>query len=209
MGKTLDAWHALGALSWQSAGTQCVMQQIFCAVPDLKLLPFWDACAGQGGKTFWLLEHGIDVGLASDISPYRLHQLQASAQRLKHKVPVALMSATMPAFSAWQGNILLDVPCSGLGTLARRPEIRKRRNLATLSKLCELQKEMLKKAFSLLSVQGHVVYITCTLNPEENENLIQNFLQKEPCAKLCYAWQTPHEHPWLEGMFVSVVKKIG
>ncbi len=207
-GKSLAQWHNLGALSFQAAGSQEVMHQCLLAVPELTCAPIWDACAGQGGKTLFLLEHGVAVNLVSDTSTKRIVQFTKNCLRLQHTLPATcMMSAAAPALKKWHGNILLDVPCSGFGTIARRPEIRTRRTQKEIDDLCILQKAILEKAFSCLLQNQYIIYMTCTLNPSENEYIVEDFLQKYSNAKSVFSWQTPHDHAFLEGMYVNIIKK--
>ncbi len=220
---SLKVWHERGAFSWQAAGSQEALAQCFTAVPALTHAPWWDACAGQGGKSFALTEHGVEVLLASDTSYSRLMQGKKTAQRLygvstkpcttitekKAKIlpTFVCMTAQQPALSAWSGNILLDVPCSGLGTLARRPEIRQRRTQHIIQELTQTQRDLLCAVWEYVPVGKHCVYMTCTLNPAENENIVQYFMEKHQDAEQLFQWQSPHDHPWLEGMYVAVLHK--
>ncbi len=209
LGKSLDDWHSEGALSWQSAASQEVLFQCLAHVPRLSERPFYDACAGQGGKSFILLEQGKKVHLASDTSLLRLRQFKKTAQRLNLTSPhVVCQSASALSCIPHEMSMILDVPCSGFGTLARRPEIRIRRTQEEVQQYILLQSEILKSVWASLSIYSHIIYITCTLNPAENEGQIQNFLQGKLDARLVFEWQTPHSHPWLEGMYVAVIEKI-
>ncbi len=208
LNKTLEDWHSEGAFSWQSAASQEVMFQCFNAVPSLKEKHFFDICAGQGGKSFILLEQGIPVSLASDISLQRLQQFQRTARRLHISLPPLIcQSATQISSRVKDMNIILDVPCSGLGTLARRPEIRFRRTEEEMEHFVRIQSRILDNTWTHLSKHAHLIYITCTLNPAENEQQIDLFLQREASAQLIFDWQTPHSHPWLEGMYCAVLIK--
>ena len=201
-------WHDLGAFSWQAAGSQHVLKQCFENVSDLKFSPLWDACAGQGGKSLALLEQGLEVPLVSDINISRLNLLRDTARRLRLLCPdIICASATSNFLDNWQGNILLDVPCSGFGTLARRPEIRLYRSPDDIQDLIKIQNNILTRAFNILQKSQFIIYMTCTLNPDENDKLIANFLDSNPNASCSYEWQTPHEHPYLEGMYVAVIRK--
>lgn len=203
LGQSMLHWHSEGVFSWQSAGSQCAVQ----SVPHW-LGPVWDACAGQGGKALALLEAGHDVRVCSDIHWPRLSLLRAQALRLGLPMPACVQASVLTApIVAWRGTIVLDVPCSGLGTLARRPEIRDRLRPDALAGCVLLQAKMLDAAFQRLAVGGQIVYMTCTLNPAENEEQVRLFCMRQQGATCVYQWQTPHEHPWLEGMFVALILK--
>lgn len=168
--------------------------------------PVWDCCCGRGGKTLALLEQGVQVALASDISSPRLRGLGEELDRLglRGACHVERFSATeditaskfytatgVKAF----GTILVDAPCSGFGTLARHPEIRFRRTLEDVTKLAALQRAMLENAFRWLEEGGNVIYITCTLMPEENEEQIARFLKAHASMKLVNTFLTPPHSP--------------
>ncbi len=205
---SLSFLHEDGAFSWQSAGSQEAMFNCFQSVPQLKEFSFWDACAGQGGKSLILIEQGVNIILASDTSWQRLMQFELTLNRLNFAKPFLLqMSATNSSLKNFNGNILLDVPCSGLGTLSRRPDISFHRTVKDLKKLVSLQKNILQNSFNILSSDRYIIYLTCTLNPSENDLLIDDFVLKNPKSEVVFSWQTPHEHPWLDGMYACVIKK--
>ena len=204
---SLSHWHDAGVLSWQAAGSLAVLDAVSGFVQGSAV---WDACTGQGGKALALLERGVDVPLCSDISVPRLRQLRRTAQRLELRCPqLVRMSAVQPALSQWNGALLLDVPCSGFGTLARRPEIRVRRSQEDVTGLVHVQRKMLEQGWSVLEAGGVLIYMTCTLNPAENDEQVRSFVQERSHAQLVLEWQTPHDHEWLEGMYVAVLQKSG
>ncbi len=200
--------HNDGAFSWQSSGSQVALYNCFKAVPALKQQMWFDACAGQGGKSLALIEQGIGVCLASDISFSRLKQFQRNCKRLKLATPFLLrLSAESIALIKSSYNVLLDVPCSGLGTLGRRPDIKLHRTQNDLHNLVALQYRILESAWNYISPSRYILYLTCTLNPDENNLLVDKFLLQHNDASLIYSWETPTEHPWLDGMFACVIKK--
>lgn len=111
-----------GRLSIQGAGSQLVLEAL--DAPRWEG-PVWDACAGRGGKTLALVELGVPVLAASDTYQPRLRGMRDDAKRLVLKTPpLFCASAAEPALRGTPRTILLDVPCSGLGTLARHPDLR-------------------------------------------------------------------------------------
>ena len=207
LGQSLSQWRASGALSLQSAGSQLAVQALEL---DRWNAPVWDACAGFGGKSAALLEQGINVTLCTDRSWSRLRHLPGVCRELRLPRPaVCLADACAPPLTSWNGHILLDAPCSGLGVLARRPDIRKdsRRSPADLKQLEALQNRMLLRLGALLQQGLELAYITCTLNPTENELAVSRLLAARPELALLRQWQTPHEHPWLEGMYGAVLRR--
>lgn len=114
-----------GALSFQQGASLCVMAETGLLRHDA---PIWDACAGFGGKTTALIEAGRVVAAASDCSFSRLRHLPAECARLGIGKPLLFLAdASCPPLAKAPGDVLLDVPCSGLGVLARRPDIRRRK----------------------------------------------------------------------------------
>jgi 16S rRNA (cytosine967-C5)-methyltransferase len=93
------------------------------------------------------------------------------------------------------GTILLDAPCSGLGTLARKPEIRLRRRQEHLDAAAALQARLLENLRPLLKPGGRIVYITCTVNPAENEGQVAAFFARHPEAALGREFRTPFSSP--------------
>lgn len=202
-GNSIEFWQAEGALSWQSAGSQEALR-----VLGPWQAPVWDVCAGQGGKSLALAEQGVAVGLCGDMHAGRLKHLRRTAARLGLPCPpLVLANAERPPLRRWMGDILLDAPCSGLGTLARRPEIRRRRTPEDVRELAVLQARMLARAWEVCPKGGHVAYITCTLTPQENEAQVRMFLRGHADAHPLVEWRTPDEHPWMEGMYAVRLQK--
>lgn len=169
--------------------------------------PIWDACAGFGGKTLALLFAGANVAFASDVSARRLRQLPGQCAKFGVQAPTAALANAASGAVRWSGDILLDAPCSGLGVLARRPDIAMAATAEKIGSLMAIQKNILEAASRTLKCGRRLAYITCTLNPAENENAIRAFLKNRSDFALEAEWQTPHDHPWLEGMYGAVLKK--
>ncbi len=195
-----------GKLSLQSAGVQ---EALAALGPATWQGPIWDCCAGRGGKTALLLEQGLSVTLASDTSASRVGALSGELARLD-----------LPAITSQEGDatdpdadfggpfatILADVPCTGLGTLARRPEIRLRRAEADMLQLARTQDRILDAAVTRLMPGGRIVYLTCTLTPLENEERVAAFLARHPGFSLERQWATPPDSPWNEFFFGAVLR---
>ena len=204
-GKTLHALQCEGALSYQSAGSQLVLEELGLFGWDKAV---WDVCAGFGGKTVALLERGIAVPLATDRSVQRLAGLPGQCARLGLACPsVALADAVKPPLEHWDGHLLVDAPCSGLGVLARRPDIRRRPPQEAIEHE-SLQQSILRSLASRMRSGCQLAYITCTLRPNENEKQIEYLVRESDGLQVLRQWQTPHDHPWLEGMFGALLQKI-
>jgi tRNA and rRNA cytosine-C5-methylases len=202
-----------GRLSYQTAA----IQELFVETDMLSWpSPVWDACAGRGGKTAAMLERGVAVSLASDIAAGRISSLDDELERLGIAPdfrPVVLEADAAdlpdsPAFAEPFGTVLLDVPCSGLGTLARRPEIRFRRTAEDIAELTVIQDGILDAAGRRVRSDGRIVYITCTLSPTENEERVKAFLDRTPGFVLDKEWSTPPHSPWHEFFYTAILRKI-
>ena len=151
-----------------------------------------DACSAPGGKATHLVELMDDKGelWAVDRSKDRLKLVSANAERLGCNclnVLEADASSLIAMKPEWRGSfqgILLDAPCSGLGTLARHPDARWRMTPAKVSELVALQFKLFERLLPLLSKGGRLVYSTCTIHPDENERQIKRILALHPELKL-------------------------
>lgn len=140
-----------------------------------------DLCAAPGGKAIVLGARAATAGgfvAAADRSIRRLRRLRENMDRV-HDLPVALLvaDARRPAIAAIDGA-LLDVPCTGTGTLGRHADARWRVRPADLASLVALQREILDGAAAAVRPGGLLVYATCSLEAEENEQQVEAFLQR-------------------------------
>ena len=139
-----------------------------------------DACAAPGGKTTHIAELMGDNGqiIACDRAVKRLNKVKQNAARLQLRSIQIYPgdSRNLTEFKNKADRVLLDAPCSGLGTLHKRPDLRWRQTPESISKLVGLQRELLEQVATWVKPQGILVYATCTLNPLENEKVIQSFL---------------------------------
>lgn len=157
-----------------------------------------DACAAPGGKATHCAERMADQGevWAVDRSAARLERLRANAERLglTSLRPLAADAAALlehqPGWRHRFDRILLDAPCSGLGTLARHADARWRQTPATVADLVVLQDSLLEHLAPLLAPGGRFVYATCTVHPRENEERIAKALKQQP------QWRQLRERRW-------------
>ncbi len=135
-----------------------------------------DACAAPGGKTAILAERNPEAQItAMDVSAARLRIMQRRlpwTDRVRFTPADATLHAPGPVYS----TILCDMPCSGTGTLARNPEIRHRLALADLERQADRQRALLSASLKNLAPGGRLVYSTCSLEPEENEQVVEAVL---------------------------------
>ncbi len=169
-----------GAISIQDEASQAV-PLLLAVHPGQRVL---DLCAAPGGKTPLLVRAAGENGLviATDRHAHRLRAMRAQFGRLhlSEIAPVELveLDAQRPLpFLAKFDRILVDAPCSGTGTLSRHPEIRWRLNPEQLTELHSLQVAILTSALAALAPGGRLVYSTCSLEPEENEDVIAEAAQ--------------------------------
>jgi 16S rRNA (cytosine967-C5)-methyltransferase len=143
-----------------------------------------DACAAPGGKTTHIAELMQDQGkiLACDRTASRLRKLKENAQRLGlHSIEIYTRdSRNLPQFEHTADRVLLDAPCSGLGTLHRHADARWRQTPGSVGELSTLQKELISQTSKFVKPGGVLVYATCTLHPSENEGVITEFLATHP-----------------------------
>lgn len=174
--------------------------------------PVWDACCGRGGKTRLILEAGVPLVLASDTHLGRLRALcreQAPAADAGRLLVFRARADVPPPLATAPGAILLDAPCTGLGTLSRRPDIKWKRQPSDVAALARTQAGMLTSAFAALAPGGQLHYLTCTLSSEENQRQTARFLESHPEARLAATWTTPPDVPSGEFFYAASLQKIG
>ena len=142
-----------------------------------------DACAAPGGKTAHLLSLGADDVLALDSAAPRLQRLEVALQRQGLSTQTRVADAAQIS-SYWDGRpfhaILLDAPCSATGIIRRHPDIL--HHAPDLPRLCQEQARLLRGVWPALAPGGRLLYATCSLLPEENELLVQDFLHTQADA---------------------------
>ncbi|WP_416233357.1 16S rRNA (cytosine(967)-C(5))-methyltransferase [Cyanobium gracile] len=157
-----------------------------------------DACAAPGGKSTHLAELIGDHGelWALDRSEARLRRLDRNAERLgltsirSLALDATALAEAKPHWCGCFDRVLLDAPCSGLGTLARHPDARWRITPDAIDGLVTLQRQLLEALLPLLAPGGRLVYATCTVEPRENGGLIAALLQAHP------GWSLLEERQW-------------
>ncbi|MFM7365475.1 MAG: 16S rRNA (cytosine(967)-C(5))-methyltransferase [Cuspidothrix sp.] len=143
-----------------------------------------DVCAAPGGKTTHIAELMADKGkiYACDQTASRLRKLKENTQRL-HLQSIEICtgdSRNLPQFYNCADRVLLDAPCSGLGTMHRHADARWRQTPTSVEELSQLQKQLISHNAKFVKTGGVLVYATCTLHPAENEEVISEFLAANP-----------------------------
>jgi 16S rRNA (cytosine967-C5)-methyltransferase len=183
-----------------------------------------DLCVAPGGKAGFTAELMGDDGLvvAVDVNRTRLAYVRDNTLRsgLGSVKPVLADGRQLPIKAV--DRVLVDVPCTGTGVLARRPDLRWRKGIEDIGRLTRLQSELLESGAGLLRLGGVLVYATCSLEPEENEGVVENFLNRHPEFKIelsdddlpagsvregKYFFVTPHEHE-VDGAFAARLTKV-
>ncbi len=200
----LDEAVAAGAATRQSLAAQKIMDVLGA---EHWPSPVLDACCGRGGKTFLMAELGKTVW-ASDVNVFRLRQLKGESGRLGMPLPAFRAGAQGPyPLRQSPRTVFLDAPCSGLGVMSRRPDIKWKRTPADCAGLAGLQGDMLRAAADLLPPGGCLAYVTCTLNPEENEGRIEGFVRTRPGLRLLRQAQSDTAEGLGEFFYGAVLKK--
>lgn len=173
-----------GAFEVQDAASQLVAGLVAPPLPSGRVL---DACAGAGGKTVALLGRWPTIDLlAVDIDRERLATLGRRVRRGGHAMPKVLRVAAdgwpvdVESFARTADRILLDAPCSGMGSLRRHPELRERWTEAGHQKTLRVQRELLARVVRALRPGARVIYATCSVLPDENEAQVEEALRAEP-----------------------------
>lgn len=172
-----------GWIEIQDEGSQLI-GMLVDAKPGMHV---WDYCAGAGGKTLAIAATMNNKGriIASDALDWRLKKAPQRFRRAGiHNVECRLLDAESHKWVKRQygkfDRVLVDAPCSGSGTWRRNPELKWRLSESDLQEICAKQKDILVKAAHLVKPGGRLIYATCSLYGEENQNQIADFLGTHP-----------------------------
>ncbi|NLC24366.1 MAG: RsmB/NOP family class I SAM-dependent RNA methyltransferase [Oxalobacter sp.] len=217
-----------GAIEVQDEGSQILAQIVGAKRGEMVA----DFCAGAGGKTLALGSAMRNTGrlYAFDVSDKRLAKMKPRLSRsgLSNVHPVHIAherDARIKRLAGKVDRVLVDSPCSGLGTLRRNPDIKWRQTPEGLVELTEKQAAILASASRLVKPGGRLVYATCSLLEEENEQIVRDFLAKHPDFTLRpmkdvlaeqkidlemddFLKLLPHKHQ-TDGFFAAVLEKTG
>ena len=189
-----------GLFSLQGQASMLAARQAFCKT-GLVL----DVCAAPGGKSCNIAEQcpGAEVH-AFDLHAHRVSLIKAQAKRLGlSNITAAQHDATQP-FSQYRNladRVLVDAPCSGLGTANHRPDVKWNKKAEDVQSLSALQSRILPSAAKAVKPGGKLIYCTCTFTRQENEAVVAGFLQKNSDFRLCT--------PDLPKAFASAVTEDG
>ncbi len=158
----------------ESAGLACSLLGVS---PGMRVL---DLCAAPGGKTAYLAGLMQDKGVIAAIDRFesRLKVFRKNIERLEITCVKTIESDAMDYNDELFDRVLADVPCSGTGTLSKKPDIKWKRDLLDIRNMTEIQFNLLEKASTLVKKDGVLVYSTCSIEPEENFEIVERFLKK-------------------------------
>ena len=209
---------AEGLVSVQDEAPQLSVSLLDCRPGDRVL----DACAAPGGKTCHLLEQTPSLDLwAVDIEEKRLVRLRENLTRLGLQAHVVCGDAATPE-TWWDGQpfdrILLDAPCSATGVIRRHPDIKLLRRAGDIAILVSIQEKLIRQMWNMLKHGGLMVYATCSILREENDDQIKKFLSTQADASLITIQQyQPHHSSYgmqffptnegHDGFFYSILQK--
>ncbi len=169
-------------------------------VPLLDLAPghtFLDLCAAPGNKTYHAMESGVEA-VACDLHWKRLTKVEGCRR--------IVLDATQPLpLATMFDRILVDAPCSGTGTLGRNPEIKWRLKPSAIAGLAALQRRILSTALGHLKPGGRLVYSTCSLEKEENQEVVEAVLREATGVNLVKTYRRIPAHMPGDGFFAAVL----
>ena len=221
-----------GAIEVQDEGSQLLTHLLGAKRGEMVA----DFCAGAGGKTLAIGAMMCNTGrlYAFDIAAHRLAKLKPRLARsgLSNVQTIAIDSEKDIRVKRLAGKfdrVLVDAPCSGLGTLRRNPDLKWRHGVDSVARLVQVQASILESAARLVKAGGTLVYATCSVLPDENQNIVKAFLSTHPEFELVAAREVlaaqkieipesaerggclqllPHLHQ-TDGFFAAYMRKVG
>lgn len=199
------------------------------AVDAKRGMQILDCCAAPGGKTAYLAESMQGTGrvYAWDIHDHRVALIRAMAHRLRLENirPVVRDACIVKEdLIGMMDAVLLDAPCSGLGVMDNKPDIKLRATAESVEELTQLQKKLLDTCCQYVKRGGVMVYSTCSMLPEENIEQIRRFLEKHPEFEIMplpdsvderfralygdYGLQLLPHRDRVEGFFIARMRKV-
>ena len=187
-----------------------------------------DLCAAPGGKTAQLISLGAKV-TSIDNNKKRLFRLEQNLKRLNYKAIIRNKDIRNFSTQKTWSKIILDAPCSSTGTLRKNPEIMHQKEERDIVSLSKLQSDLLNTAWDLLKEDGTLIYCTCSLEKEEGENQIENFIKRKKnslldeinTSEIDKRLNVSNQNKWLrifpnslnyeggnDGFFIARIKKI-
>ncbi|HRE73564.1 MAG TPA: RsmB/NOP family class I SAM-dependent RNA methyltransferase [Flavobacteriales bacterium] len=204
-----NKWFLEGYFEVQDAGSQQIAAYLEVK-PGMRVI---DACAGAGGKALHLAALMENKGrlIAMDVEERKLQELKKRSARAGVSIiePKIIDSTkVIKRQEASADRLLLDVPCSGLGTLRRNPDAKWKLSPEFLEKVKKLQKEILFSYAKMLKPGGKMVYATCSIFPSENHEQVKAFLAENPSFKLVHEQKLSPALTGTDGFYMALIRKI-
>ena len=176
-----NEYYLQGLFEIQDAGSQCIADYLDVG-PGMSVI---DACAGAGGKTLAIAAHMNNEGriLSLDIEKKKLDELMRRSNRAGAAIVASQPIESPQTIEQLQGSadrVLLDVPCSGLGTLRRSPDSKWKLTEAFMNDIKAKQQKILQTYAQMVKPGGKLVYATCSILPSENQDQVHYFLANNP-----------------------------
>jgi len=189
---------------------QDVASMMVCEYADIKKGDMLiDVCAAPGGKSLHAISKGARVQ-ARDVSEYKLSLIEANKERLSaNKLSGLVWDATVLDEDAIEKAdiVIADVPCSGLGVMGRKPDIKRNITQAGLDSLCLLQKSIMDNVWQYVKKGGTLMYSTCTLRKAENDDMVDYLIENYPFELVMKETLFPEKNH--DGFFIARLKRIG
>lgn len=209
----LNNTENLGRLKCFEAGlytVQDVASMMVCENAEINKDDFViDVCAAPGGKSLHAISKGAVVE-SRDVSDYKVSLIEENRERLgADRLCTKVWDATVLDESAIEkADILLaDVPCSGLGVMGRKPDIKRNVTEEGLDSICNLQKSIMDTVWKYTKIGGTLMYSTCTLRKAENENMVEYLTTNYPFELVKMETMFPDDNH--DGFFIARLKRIG
>lgn len=197
-----------GLFEVQDEGSQ-LLAQLVKVQPGEQVL---DYCAGSGGKTLAFAPQMEQKGqiYLHDIRPYSLLEAKKRLKRagIQNAQVISHESPHLSKLKKKMNWVLVDAPCSGVGTLRRNPDMKKKLDSELLSGLIGQQRQIFEKALSYMAPNGRIVYATCSLLKEENQSQIDHFISTYSLQIVDEPFQSFQSIGGMDGFFGVVLKKI-
>ncbi len=216
-GTALDQHKGLrGKVEVQDLSSQMVLSKL----TDLNGMTLWDCCSASGGKCLNLLDRFNDLQVvASDVRPSIIENLKDRTRRHKHRIATGIIDAakSIDELTFYKGSehisilsnsldlVLADVPCTGSGTWNRNPEF-KYTFTGDLGSYSDLQGQILTNVWQYIKPGGHLLYTTCSVFKQENEDVVSTFLSTTDGNMLEHGYIKGYEND-SDSMFYAILKK--
>ncbi|SMG14866.1 16S rRNA (cytosine(967)-C(5))-methyltransferase RsmB [Paenibacillus aquistagni] len=186
-----SVWYKEGKISMQDESSMLVVE----AVRPESSMRVLDCCAAPGGKSMHIAERMGNKGelISNDLHAHKIALIEDQAKRLGLSM-IHTMNEDASKLGACLAPdsfdvVLLDAPCSGFGVIRRKPDLKWRKTLQDVKAIAKLQHELIREAAKLVRAGGRLVYSTCTIEPRENRDIVEQFVKEHPEWTLDDSWK--------------------